>query len=82
MLQVEAKQQEMDRIATLQQNNINSEPAAVVASAEDTPAYKVLQACGLLTTAHRKEGFFDIFNANDLTANSSTQDTFLKKLKW
>jgi hypothetical protein len=50
---------------------------------EDTPAYAVLQAYGLLETMYRKDRFEDLFEEHlDLTANSSREDTWKKKMKW
>jgi len=56
--------------------------AAEVAQAEDTPAYATLQAYGLLDTSYRKEHFRDVFQDDDLTANSSKENTWRKRLKW
>jgi len=53
-----------------------------VLSAEDTPAYVVLQEYDLLVTKYRKENFEDIFTNKDLDANSSNSDTLCKRWQW
>lgn len=53
-----------------------------VAHGEDTPAYTVLQAYGLLDTSYRKESFNDVFETCDLTPNSSLEGNFWKRMLW
>lgn len=53
-----------------------------VAHGEDTPAYAVLQAYGLLNTTYRKESFDQIFEPNDLSPNSSLEINFWKRMLW
>ena len=53
-----------------------------VAHGEDTPAYAVLQAYGLLDTSYRKESFNDVFEPCDLTPNSSLEGNFWKRIMW
>lgn len=70
----------MDVVASLVHQSGGTDPA--VAHGEDTPAYAVLQACGLLNTSYRKDEFDDIFEAKDLVPNSSRDQNFKKQLKW
>eukprot|EP00586_Coscinodiscus_wailesii_P002592 CAMPEP_0172487078 /NCGR_PEP_ID=MMETSP1066-20121228/15966_1 /TAXON_ID=671091 /ORGANISM="Coscinodiscus wailesii, Strain CCMP2513" /LENGTH=570 /DNA_ID=CAMNT_0013253469 /DNA_START=60 /DNA_END=1772 /DNA_ORIENTATION=- len=50
-----------------------------VAHAEDTPSYAVLNHYGLLTTEYRKMHFDDLFEGNDLKANSSLSKNCMKR---
>ena len=54
----------------------------VITSAEDTPAYAVLQKFNLLDTRFRKESFDEIFTSIDLKPNSSKSHTITKRFKW
>ena len=54
----------------------------VITSAEDTPAYSVLQKFNLLDTRFRKESFDAIFTDIDLTPNSSKSHTIAKRFRW
>lgn len=53
-----------------------------IASAEDTPAYAVLQTYGLLDTSYRKEDFGDVFGPLDLVPNSSHSRNWTKRFRW
>merc|ERR1719330_337441 len=57
------------------------EPARGLAHLEDTPAYRTLLQANLLTTAHRKRCFNDIFVGVDLKANSSKYNDCVQKCK-
>jgi len=50
--------------------------------AEDAPAFASLRSHNLLITSYRKETFDDIFDATDLTPNSSHRQNFKKRMKW
>lgn len=64
-------------------NQKGQEPIqAYISSAEDTPAYAVLQEYNLLDTRYRKDSFEDIFTEMDLTPNSSQSHTLAKRFKW
>jgi hypothetical protein len=67
-------------------NDTKSRTAAAASppgAMEDTPAYAVLQSYRLLETMYRKERFEDLFDEQlDLTASSSNEDNWKKKMKW
>lgn len=71
-----------DKEATVTKTTEAASSSDPVAHGEDTPAYAVLQAYGLLNTSYRKESFDDIFEPCDLTPNSSLEKNFWKRMLW
>ena len=57
-------------------NSNNRTSKAQLYSAEDTPAYAVLQSYDLLCTDFRKANFDDIFQEGDLEPNATSQDIY------
>ena len=51
-------------------------------SGEDTPAYAVLQAYGLLNGTFRRNAFEDIFDEHDLQPNATHSDIYNNALSW
>ncbi|CAB9506264.1 expressed unknown protein [Seminavis robusta] len=64
-------------------NNVDKpKSTSAVGQGEDTPAYAVVQAHGLLDTSYRKESFDEIFESYDLEPNSSLANDFYKRMLW